>query len=82
MSDMEERAWNIARGFWAKWRETVIETEEQWKAFAEEYAAVFAPVFDTPLGEALAMAVFDAFSRLYENGNKPMPANYFGRDDL
>ena len=34
------------------------------------------------LGWKLLMAAIDAISDMYKNGRKPMPAGYFGRDDL
>ena len=79
---MEEQAFRSAYTFYQKYRETVIETDDQWITFAEEWKTSFAPVFTCPIGKALALAVFDAFSDLYKDGKKPMPANYFGRDDL
>ena len=35
-----------------------------------------------PLGWHLMNAVLDTFNDLYKNGMKPVPAGYFGRDDL
>jgi len=82
MNETEERAFKIAFEFYRKWRDGVIETEDQWLAWAEDWKNAFAPVFKTPIGKHLAAAVFDAFSDMYRNGMKPMPADYFGRDDL
>jgi len=82
MNSMEENAFKIAYSFYQKWRETVIETDEQWLAWAQDWKDAFAPVFHTPIGEKLAFAVYDAFSAMYKDGMKPMPADYFGRDDI
>jgi len=82
MNSMEENAFKIAYGFYQKWRETVIETDEQWIAWAQEWKDVFKPVFHTPIGKQLAFAVFEACSEMYKDGMKPIPADYFGRDDL
>lgn len=82
MNEMEQRAFEVAARFYAKWRENIIETDEQWMAFAEDFKETFAPVCCCPIGDHLIVAVFSAFSDLYRNGKKPMPANYFGRDDL
>jgi hypothetical protein len=82
MNELEQRAFEVAARFYAKWRENIIETDEQWMAFAEDFRETFAPVSSCPIGLHLSTAVFIAFSDLYRNGKKPMPANYFGRDDL
>lgn len=82
MNEKEEKAFKAAYGFYAKWRETVIETDEEWKKWAVEWNDTFSEVKDTPIGLRLADAVLDAFGDLYRNGMKPLPANYFGRDDL
>lgn len=82
MNEMEENAFKAAIAFYQKWRETVIETDEQWLQFAVEWQKVFEPVFDCPIGKHLSFAVSYAFSELYKDGAKPMPAGYFGRDDL
>ena len=82
MSEKEKEAFRLAFKFYEKWRSVVIETVGQWEAFGEDYGRTFAPVMDCPLGDALAQAVADAFSAMYRGGMKPVPANYFGRDDL
>ena len=82
MGEQEKRAFQLAYEFYAKWRDTVIETDEEWKKWAVEWNDTFSEVKDTPIGLRLADAVLDAFGDLYRNGMKPLPANYFGRDDL
>ena len=82
MNELEQKAFEVAARFYAKWREDIIETDDQWMAFAEDFRAAFSEVISCPIGEHLSVAVFSAFSDLYRNGKKPMPANYFGRDDL
>ena len=82
MSEMEEKALRTACEFYQKWREIVIETEEQWIAWAQDLTASFRPVYGCPLGHRLMEAIFETFSDLYKNGMKPLPADYFGRDDL
>lgn len=82
MSELEERAFKIAFAFYSKWRETVIETDEQWLAWAQEWGAAFDPVFETPIGRQLALAIESAFCEMYKDGMKPVPADYFGRDDI
>lgn len=82
MNETEEKAFKVAFEFFRKWRENVIETDEQWLSWAEDWKNAFGPVFGTPIGKRLAFAVVDAFSDMYLNGMKPLPADYFGRDDL
>jgi hypothetical protein len=82
MNEKEEQAFKIAYEFYRKWREIVIETEEQWINWANDLTASFRPVYDCPLGHRLMESIFDTFSDLYRNGMKPLPADYFGRDDL
>ena len=84
MNDNEEKAFRLVYEFYKKWRETVIETEEQWTAFAGGVGAlgVLLDVDHNPLGWHLMNAVLETFNDLYKGGKKPMPAGYFGRDDL
>ena len=84
MNDNEKRAFRLVFEFYDRWRETVIETEEQWLAFAEDYRKTgLAMDFEhNPLGRNLLTAAVDTIDELYKGGRKPMPANYFGRDDL
>ena len=82
MNELEERAFKEAFGFYAKWRETVIETEEQWTAVANDVGAYMARFSECVLAGKLITAVMDALNELYKDGKKPMPAGYFGRDDM
>ena len=82
MNDNEEKAFRIAYRFYRKWRETVIETEEQWTELAADVSAM-APEFEKcPLAFHLVNAALEALNDLYRGGMKPVPAGYFGRDDL
>ena len=36
MNEKEEKAFRLAIGFYQKWREGIIETDEQWGQFAED----------------------------------------------
>lgn len=84
MNDKEEKAFQLAYQFYQKWRGTVIETEEQWEAFANEVGAlgVLMDIDHNPLGWRLLTALTETFNDLYQGGAKPLPAGYFGRDDL
>lgn len=84
MNENEEKAFKAAYGFYAKWRETVIETDEQWQELADDVGrfAVEIDVDNNPLAGHLLTAVLDTLNDLYKDGMKPMPAGYFGRDDL
>lgn len=84
MNDKEKKAFRIAADFYQRWRETIIETDDQWLAFAEDSGrcAEEVDINHNPLGLQLMIAVVNAIGDLYKDGMKPMPANYFGRDDL
>ena len=84
MNEKEEAAFRRIYQFYQKWRETIIETPEQWVGLAEEYADVYREIDadHNPLGQHLLAAVMDTIGDLYSGGMKPVPANYFGRDDL
>ena len=82
MNDQEERAFGLAYRLYKKWRETVIETEAQWAELAEDVGKVSEENGSCRLGWKLTAAVLDALNELYRDGAKPMPANYFGREDL
>ena len=80
MNENEEKAFRVVYAFCRKWRETIIETDEQWGQLAEEVGEIGRQ--DNPLMFKLLTAVLDYFNDLYKDGMKPMPAGYFGRDDL
>ena len=82
MNEQEENAFRLVFTFFSEWRETVIETEEQWQALAEEVGDMVRISSGNPLMFKLLTAVLDYLNDLYRGGMKPMPANYFGRDDL
>ena len=84
MNEKEEKAFREVYSFYRKWRETIIETDEQWLAFGEEIGrlAVLLDSDHCALALRLIDAVISTFSDLYRDGRKPMPENYFGRDDL
>ena len=82
MNENEERAFRLVFTFFSEWRETVIETEEQWQALAEEVGDMVRISSGNPLMFKLLTAVLDYLNDLYKGGMKPMPANYFGRDDM
>ena len=82
MNENEERAFRMVYAFFSEWREQIIETDEQWQALAEEIGEMVRISQDNPLMFKLLTAVLDYFTELYKDGRKPMPAGYFGRDDL
>ena len=84
MNENEEKAFKKAFEFYQYWRETVIETDEQWEQLAKD-VSMYVHVMDVdhnPLAARLLTAVLDTLNDLYKGGMKPMPAGYFGRDDL
>ena len=84
MNDKEKEAFRAAFEFYAKWRDTVMETDEQWAAFEEDVKKYLKEqdVENCPLAWRLINAVLETFNDLYRDGMKPLPADYFGRDDL
>lgn len=84
MSGEEKESIRLAIGFYMKWREGVIETEEEWGRFAAETGELVRDMSRcySRIGLHLFDAVMTTFDELYRNGRKPVPDNYFGRDDL
>ena len=82
MNENEEKAFGLIYNFYKKWRETVIETEGQWDDFAVDVGRISAQICDCRLGWHLLEAVLETFNDLYKDGAKPLPADYFGREDL
>ena len=82
MNEQEETAFRDAYLFYRKWRETVIETDEQWEELARDVGEFGRKHSACQLARNLIAAVLDTLNELYKGGMKPMPANYFGRDDL
>ena len=82
MNENEENAFRAVYEFYKKWRETIIETQEQWDRFADDVGKTITAMDVNPLGFRLMTAVLDHINDLYRDGMKPMPAGYFGRDDL
>jgi hypothetical protein len=84
MSEAERESIRLAIGFYMKWREGIIETDEDWDRFAKESGELVQDLSKhySRIGLHLFDAVMTTFNDLYQNGRKPVPANYFGRDDL
>lgn len=82
MNENEENAFRLVYGFMQKWRETIIETDEQWDRFARDVGEICVGNHENTLLWRLMTAVLDHFSDLYRDGMKPLPADYFGRDDI
>ena len=82
MNDQDENAFRVVYAFCSKWRETVIETDEQWEMLAKDVGETVRNAPNNSLMFKLLTAVLDYFTELYKDGMKPMPADYFGRDDL
>ena len=82
MNENEGNAFRVVYAFCSKWRDTVIETQEQWSQLAEDVGEICRSNENNPLLWKLLMAVMDYFTDLYRDGTKPMPAGYLGRDDL
>ena len=84
MTDNEQKAFRMVFTFCEKWRDTVMETDEQWEKFEDDVKAYLKEqdVANNPLAWRLINAVLETFNDLYRDGMKPLPADYFGRDDL
>lgn len=84
MNEKEEMAFRLAVAFYAKFRETILETDEQWDEFAEDIGkyVVEADVDNCRLAHHLLIALTDTFNDLYHGGAKPIPVGYLGRSDI
>ena len=84
MNENEMKAFRMAIKVYSKWRETVIETDEQWRELSADVGLYVSAtdVDHNPLAGHLLVAILDTINDLYKGGMKPMPAGYFGRDDL
>lgn len=84
MNEMEEKTFKLAYQFYEKWRSQIIETGEQWDEFAADVGqfALDADIDHNILGARILVALTDTFNDLYKGGLKPVPNNYFGREDL
>lgn len=84
MNEKENISFRFVFEFYDKWRSVIIETDQQWKEFADDLARLSVDIDfqNNVLGRHLMTAVFDTFNDLYRNGNKPVPTGYFGRDDM
>jgi len=84
MNEKEKQSFRLVFEFLEKWRGTVIETEEQWAQLAEDTGKLGRDldIDNNPLGWRLMIAALDYINDLYQNGMKPIPAGYFGRDDI
>lgn len=84
MTDNEQKAFRMVFQFCEKWRDTVMETDDQWLAFGKEAGGMskqFSMEGNT-LGFKLLTAALEWFNELYLGDKKPAKAGYFGRDDL
>ena len=84
MNEKENESFRFVYQFYDKWRGTIIETQEQWDQFSKDVGqlGLDLDIDHNPLGWHLMNAVLDTINDLYKNGMKPVPAGYFGRDDL
>ena len=84
MNELETKAFRLVYNFYAKWRDIMIETQAQWDQFAEDVGQLGRDldIDHNQLGFNLMEAVLDYLNFLYQDGKKPMPSGYFGRDDI
>ena len=84
MNEIEQKTFKLAYQFYEKWRGTMIETDEQWQEFSADVGqfAIDADIDHNILGRYILVALTDTFNDLYKGGLKPVPNNYFGREDL
>lgn len=83
MNEKEINSFGIIYKFYEKWRSVIIEGD-MWNAFVEDVRqlGLDLDIDHNPLGWHLMNAVLDTINDLYKGGMKPVPANYFGRDDI
>ena len=82
MNEQEELAFRTVYQFLSKYRETILETDEQWLAYGKDVGRVCGELNGNRLGQFLLGAVIEYINVLYKNGMKPLPENYFGRNDM
>ena len=84
MNEKEKESFRLAFSFYEKWRSVIIETQEQWDQFAADVGQLGRDldIDHNPLGWNLMYAVIETVNDLYKDGMKPLPAGYFGRDDM
>ena len=84
MNEKENESFRFVYQFYDKWRGTIIETQEQWDQFAKDVGqlGIDLDIDHNPLGWHLMNAAIDTINDLYKGGMKPVPAGYFGSDDL
>lgn len=84
MNEKEEKAFRLAYAFYEKWRGVIIEADGQWAEFARDAGKLCndIDIENCQLGWHLVGAVLDTFNDLYRDGKKPVPDNYFGREDI
>ena len=84
MNELEMKAFRLVCDFYAKWRDIMIETQAQWDQFAEDVGQLGRDldIDHNPLGWHLMEAALETFNDLYHGGKIPVPAGYFGRDDI
>ena len=84
MNELETKAFRMVYNFYSKWRDIMIETQAQWDQFAEEVGQLGRDldIDHNPLGWHLMEAALETFNDLYHGGKVPVPAGYFGRDDI
>ena len=84
MNELETKAFKLVYNFYAKWRDIIIETQAQWDQFAADVGQLSRDldIDNNPLGWHLMEAALETFNDLYRGGKVPVPAGYFGRDDI
>ena len=84
MNERERDSFRMVFLFCDKWRSVVIETQEQWEQFAADVGQLGRDldIDHNQLGWRLMEGAVEYFNDLYRNGMKPVPAGFFGRDDL
>ena len=84
MNEMENKAFRLVYAFLEKWRVTVIDTDEQWQQLGADVGQLGRDldIDHNQLGFNMMEAALDYLNFLYQDGMKPMPAGYFGRDDI
>ena len=83
MNEKEINSFGIIYKFYDKWRSVIIEGD-MWNDFAKdvEQLGLDLDIEHNPLGWHMMEAVLETINDLYKDGMKPVPANYFGRDDI
>ena len=84
MTDKEREIFRDFYKVYEKYRDHLLETDDDWKRFATDVCTLGAKHDweHNPLASNLAMCVLDTFNEMYKDHQHPEIAGFFDRGDL